>query len=245
MRLRGLWMGGVLLLYALAACQPREDELAEIREVQTKVLERLAHLEEGQQRLLGERASALPQRPAEDFDRVYTIPIDGSPIRGNPDAPVTILEFADFQCRFCAESAPLLKTVLEKHGDDVRLVYKHFPLSFHDQARAAARAALAAEGQNRFWEMHDVLFENSQNLSADSFPRLAEEIGLDVDLFRKSYELNREAQVQRINSDYALGLRLDVRGTPTLFVNGRKVRNRTLQEISARINEELGKASSS
>jgi protein-disulfide isomerase len=234
-----------MLLCALAACQPREDELAEIRQVQAEVLARLARLEEGQQRLLAERASALPQRPPEDFARTYTIPIGDSPVRGNPEAPVTIVAFADFQCPFCAESAPILKTILEKHGDDVRLVYKHFPLSFHEQARAAARAALAAQEQMRFWEMHDALFENFESLSAEDFPRLASEAGLDAELFRRSYESNQEAQTQRINADYALGLRLDVRGTPTLFVNGRKLRDRTLQGISARINEELGRASPS
>jgi protein-disulfide isomerase len=238
-------MGGVLLLCALAACQSREDELAEIRQVQEKVLERLTQLEEGQQRLLAERASKLPERPSEDFDRIYTIPIGDSPVRGNSEASVTIVEFADFQCRFCAESASVLKAILEKHGDDVRLVYKHFPLSFHEQARAAARAALAAQEQRRFWEMHDLLFENFESLSAENSSRLASEAGLDVELFRNSYESNRETQTRRINADYALGLRLDVRGTPTLFVNGRKVRHRTLQGISARINEELGRASPS
>jgi protein-disulfide isomerase len=156
---------------------------------------------------------------------------------------VTIVEFADFECAFSAETAPVLRAALEKYKDRVRLVYKHFPLSFHAQARAAARASLAALEQGRFWEMHDVLLRNQANLTEEDLPKLAEEAGLDVGLFRTSYETRKNRYERRINLDYASGLRADVRGTPTVFVNGRKVRNRTLEGISARIDEELGKAS--
>jgi protein-disulfide isomerase len=245
MRKSRCWIAGLPILLAVLACQPEADELAEIREAQAEILERLASLEERQNTLLGERAATLPQRPPEDFERVYTIPLADSPVRGNPEAPVTIVEFADFECAFCAETAPVLRAALEKYENQVRLVYKHFPLSFHAQARAAARASLAALEQGRFWEMHDVLFENRADLKEENLPRLAEEAGLDVGLFRTSYESRKDRYERRINLDYASGLRADVRGTPTVFVNGRKVRNRTLEEISARIDEEVRKASSS
>ena len=115
----------------------------------------------------------LEQQP-EDFERVYSIPIDGSPIRGNPSAPITIVEFADFQCPFCAATSPLIQQTLETYGDQVRIVYKHFPLSFHRAARPAAIASMAAQEQGRFWELHDVMLESYRTLSAGRLPEYAE-----------------------------------------------------------------------
>jgi protein-disulfide isomerase len=155
------------------------------------------------------------------------------------------VQFSDFECPYCARSAPLLRRLLEDYGDDVRLVYKHFPLSFHAHARPAAIASLAAQEQDGFWEMHDALFRQAGRLQPAEFPALAEEVGLDADRFRRDVESKWKEYQSRIDSDYALGLKVDVRGTPSLFVNGRKVRPGTLERIRARIDAELRQATSS
>ncbi|MEE8558376.1 MAG: thioredoxin domain-containing protein [Myxococcota bacterium] len=229
MRRHRAMLGGWLVPLVLLACQGAEDELASIKAQQEEILERLSKLE----------GHLAPARPEEDFSKLYSIPVDRSPVLGSSGAPVTLVAFSDFQCPYCEGSAPLLKAILEKYGDRVRLVYKHFPLSFHPQARPAARAALAAQEQKLFWEMHDVLFESSQRLETADFDTLAARAGLDVERFHRDLESKKTEYDGRINADYAQGLKADVRGTPTLFVNGRKVRTRTMDGISGMIDGEL------
>ena len=239
MRARVLALVAIVLL----SCQARDGELAQIREQQRRVLARLEKIEKRQE-ALGATSLRPPLGTAAD-DRVYEIEIGDSPVLGNPDAPVTIVEFSDFQCRFCARSAPVLRRLLEAYGDELRLAYKHFPLSFHPQARPAAIAALAAQEQGGFWEMHDALFRQAGQLRTEEFPALAAAAGLDPERFRRDYETKWKEYESRIDSDYALGLKVDVRGTPTLYVNGRKVQPGTLEGIRARIEEELRSASAS
>jgi protein-disulfide isomerase len=231
------------LVLLLGACQPDSGELAGLVQQQQEIQERQNEVE---QRLAKLERAARPQIPGlhEDPDEVHEIEVGESPVLGKPGAPVTIVEFADFQCPYCAGSAAVLKQVLAKYQGRVRLVYKHFPLSFHGRARSAARASLAAQEQGRFWEMHDLLFRHHQDLDEARFPVLAEKAGLDPNRFRRSYETHRTSHEKRVDSDYAQGLKVNVRGTPTIFVNGRKVRVRTLEGISAMIDEELRKASS-
>ena len=232
----------VALLSGLGGCQGDREELAEIRETQSQVLERLAELETRQ----GEGGRVgLSRRGQADAKRIHAIEVGDAPVLGNPGAPVTIVAFADFQCPFCARSAPLLRQVLDGYEGRVRLVYKHFPLSFHPVARQAAVASLAAQDQGAFWEMHDLLFEHPEELSASRFPELARLAGLDVERFSRDLEQSHEKYEERIDADYTQGLHADVRGTPTLFVNGRRVQVRTLQEISRMVDEELSRASSS
>ena len=233
------WLAAIAL--CLMACRASQDELAELRAQQARMLERVANLEAEQRRLRPEQPRAM-DRASQPLQEIKP---GVSPVLGNPHARVTIVEFADFECGYCAASAPLLKQVLQRYDEDVRLIYKHFPLSFHPRARAAAVASLAAKEQNAFWEMHDQLFEHSGRLEDVSFERLAEQAGLDVERFLRDYERKQEAYERLISADYAEGLRVDVRGTPTLFVNGRKVGVRTFEEISTMIDEELERASAS
>jgi protein-disulfide isomerase len=234
-----------LLTIVLVACQPGGGELAEIREQQKQILARLEEVEKEQQARPPGMVRMAPDRGAPADDRVYPIDVGNSPVLGNPDAKVTVVQFSDFECPYCARSAPLLRRLLEDYGDDVRLVYKHFPLSFHAHARPAAIASLAAQEQDGFWEMHDALFRQAGRLQPAEFPALAEEVGLDADRFRRDVESKWKEYQSRIDSDYALGLKVDVRGTPSLFVNGRKVRPGTLERIRARIDAELRQATSS
>ena len=179
--------GALILGLAFAGCGDQE-----LREQQTQILEKLAKLEEGQKKILEARPAAR-RPPSEDFNKVHKIDVGSSPIKGNPNAPVTVVEFSDFQCPFCARSLPLLKQVADKYPDQVRIVYKHFPLNFHAQARPAAIAAIAAQEQGRFWEYHDVLFENIQKLGTADWDGFAKEAGLDVARFKKDVELFKDS----------------------------------------------------
>ena len=152
------------------------------------------------------------------------IPVGNSPVLGNPNAPVTIIEFSDFQCPFCQRGADTLKQVQKKYPNDVRIVFKNFPLAFHKEAPAASKAALAAGQQGKYWEMHDKLFENFRNFKANAADMkgytagLAGQLGLDVEKFKADFD-NPEFD-KMIKADQALGSKLGVRGTPHFFING-------------------------
>lgn len=115
---------------------------------------------------------------------------------------------------------PLFEGVLEHYGDDASLVFKHFPLSFHKQAMPAALATYAAQEQGKFWEYSELVFKNMRNLTDENFVKWAEELGLDVAKFKASYE--GKAGQATIDADMALAKKVGVRGTPTIFVNGRR-----------------------
>lgn len=167
------------------------------------------------------RRAGPPAGPALD-PRVYEIPTDGAPSRGPQGAPVTIVEFADFQCPFCARSLPLLEEVLSLNPHDVRLVFKHFPLPSHARARDAAMAALAAQEQGRFWPMHDLLFAGRSGLEREGLRRMAAQLGLDLPRFER--DLDSAALAGRLERDLADGRSADLTGTPMFYVNGRKLR---------------------
>jgi protein-disulfide isomerase len=174
--------------------------------------------------LTEERWRALTSAPAPSF--------------GAPDARVTIVEFSDFQCPYCAEAARTMKKVKEAHGAAVRVIFRQYPLPFHERAQAAAQAALAAHAQNKFWEYHDLLFENQGALAASDLEGYAERLKLDVGKFR---EASVDAAVANlITSDVALGDSVNVRGTPTVFVNGKRLANGVDYEaVSAAVEEAL------
>jgi len=156
-----------------------------------------------------------------DSERRTTVEVDGAPAKGPEDAAVTLVEFSDFQCPFCRRVTPTLEQIRETYGDEVRLVFKHLPLTIHPKAPAAHAAAEAAHRQDRFWEMHDRIFENQGDMSEAAYRTYAEEIGLDLERFERD---RRSAEVrQRVQADAAEAARLGVTGTPTFFVNGREI----------------------
>ncbi len=148
------------------------------------------------------------------------IPVDGSPSRGPETAPVTIVEFADFECPFCQRIAPELDAIWEKHKADVRFVYKFMPLQMHAHAEIAARAAVAAMAQGKFWEMHHILFSSGDRLEEGDLLKYAGQVGLDLDRFRA--DMASPATTARIEADKKLADSLSVKGTPTIFINGRE-----------------------
>ena len=131
-----------------------------------------------------------------------------------------LVEFADFECPFCQKVAPQLDTLWEKRKDKVRFVYKFMPLPMHPHGEIAARAAMAAQLQGKFWEMHHVLFANGQHLEQTDLEGYARAIGLDVDRFRA--DMQSAPATGRLGADKKLADDLDVKGTPTIFIDGRE-----------------------
>jgi protein-disulfide isomerase len=226
----------------LVACNRGvEKDIADIRAKQDEILSKLAAIQDAQNKLTAARQGP----PSEDFDKVYAIDLGDSPVRGDAGGKVTIVEFSDFQCPFCARAEPLLTQVLQKYPKGVRFVYKQFPLppTMHPVARPAALWSLAAQSQGKFWEMHDVLIQNQATLDPAKADDFAKQAGLDVKRFKSDLEKNADAYNKRIEAEMALGNSVDVRGTPTLFIGGKKVRNRTVDGMSAMIDAELAKGS--
>jgi protein-disulfide isomerase len=152
-------------------------------------------------------------------DQVKNVELHDSPAKGDPAAPVLLVEFADFQCPACDAARPTLEQVMKKHEGKTRLVFKHFPLSMHQYAEKAARAAVAAQKQGKFWPMYDALFDNQDRLSPAVIDELAKTVGLDVAQFQK--DMASEATADAVARDRKQGERLDIQSTPSLFINGR------------------------
>ena len=163
--------------------------------------------------------SPPPPRRGPDPSKVYKISAEGAPFKGPLDAKVTVVEFSDFQCPFCGRVGPTLERLRKEYPDDVKLVFKHLPLSFHKQAQGAAEAAEAAHLQDQFWPMHDKLFAGQRALSEEKYVEWAGEIGLDVEAFKRDMKSSRVKN--RINKDKREAASLGVSGTPGFFINGR------------------------
>ncbi len=174
-----------------------------------------------------------PQRPQIDFDKEYTIPIEGSPFKGAKDAKMTIIEFSDFQCPFCAQAAPAVLEFVTKYPKDVKVVFKQFPLQFHQNARPAAIASLAAHRQGKFWQMHDELFKNSRDLSPATINASAKKIGLNMKQFEK--DMLDKAIADQVDKDFTDGRNAEVTGTPMLYINGKKARSRGMEFFEAEL----------
>lgn len=151
---------------------------------------------------------------------VKNVPIDGSPTKGPESAPVTLVEFADFQCPHCGEFAPVLDKLLEAHKNDVRFVYKLYVLGKFPQSELAARAAFAAGKQGKFWEMHHLIFANQTRLSQQDLDAMATQLGLDVS--RLHADMQSQEATDRLAKDKKLGEDLKIEGTPTIYINGRQ-----------------------
>lgn len=166
---------------------------------------------------------------------------EADPAIGNPDAAVTLVEFSDFECPFCAAAAPTLKQLRENYGDQIRLVWKDFPLTqIHPNAYRAAEAGHCAREQGGFWEFHDVLFANQQALDDASLKVHAAGIGLDTAAFDACLDSSRYGD--RVRTGMDMGTMLGVSATPTVFINGRAVSGAQPYEVfTAIIDEELAR----
>jgi len=185
-------------------------ELAEVKTVLGFVLER-------------GMGSSFEQvkKEIENANKVWDLRLDEGPSIGNPKAKIVIVEFSEFQCPYCARITPFLDSITKANPEKIRLVYKNFPLSFHDKAPAAAASAMAANKQGKFWEYRWALAPNFQSLNDSTFIETAKKVGLNIDQFKKDMVLDAEKQAI-IDRDMKLGAEVGVQGTPNFYVNGKR-----------------------
>lgn len=206
-------------MYAAMQRQLRGRPLEEVRDgvaaqaLQRKQAERFgAWLEE-----LKTTAKASVNVPFPDMPR-FDVSIDDDPMRGAKDAPVTIVQFAEFQCPYCGKANATVNQILEDYDGKVRMVYRDFPLSFHDRAIPAAIAANCAGEQGKYWEIHDLMMQDQRSLSDADLLAHANTLQLDVDKWQTCRQ--DPAQAAEVNADFEAGQALGVTGTPAFFVNG-------------------------
>jgi protein-disulfide isomerase len=215
-----------------ATCEEVKRDLPEVPAGQCRAL--LQHYPELLAQVRERETRNQPLR-----DEAWTALVAGSAPTFGPDAAkVTIVEFSDFQCPYCAQAGETVRRIREVYGDRVHFVFRQFPLSFHEHARSAALAALAAHAQGKFWPYHDRLFEHQGALDRKSLESYAQELGLDVAAFKKS--LDDKTYETQVESDIALGRSARVDGTPTMFINRKRAPNPTaFDEVAPLIDEAL------
>ena len=158
--------------------------------------------------------------PPKLLEDPVVIPVAGSPVTGPANAPVTLVEFSDFQCPYCAKAIKELDAILKAYPTQVKLIFKQFPLDVHSQAALAAQAAIAAHQQGKFWPMHDAMFANRNDLSRQSILALATRTGLDLKRF--TADMDSERAHQTVLRDEQDGDKAGVEGTPAVFINGQR-----------------------
>jgi len=224
-------LGGVL-----AGCGASPANVKEIKKGQKEILAKLDALDKAVQQV--KAAPAAAARPQVDPNKVYPLAVGDSPSKGAADAKVTIVEFSDYQCPFCSQAEPLLDQVMQAYPKDVKRVYKQFPLtSIHPNALPASKAAVAAGKQGKFWEMHAKLFGNQRELSPDNYKKWAEELKLDMARFEK--DLASPDVQGAIDKEMQEARAADVTGTPTIFVNGKRLQQRSFEGFKAAIDAAL------
>ena len=143
-------------------------------------------------------------------------------IFGPATAPVTLVEYGDFECPHCGEAYPVIQQILKEMGDQIRFVYRHFPLTeTHPHAGEAAEAAEAAGAQGSFWEMHSILFEHQDELRSENLVQYAQNLGLNIERFRT--DLEEHIYQRLVEEDFISGVRSGVNGTPTFFINAERM----------------------
>jgi protein-disulfide isomerase len=156
-------------------------------------------------------------------DAIKNVELDDSAAKGPAGAPVLLVEFADFECPACGAARPVLDDLYKRYDGQMRFVFKNFPLGMHQYAEKAARAGVAAQKQGKFWEMHAMLYDNQQALEPSNVERYAKSIGLDMPRFLQ--DRDSEAVADIVSRDRKEGEQLELSGTPSIFINGRKFEN--------------------
>lgn len=226
MKLRKIFL--LLLLvppFLLASC--RESEMSGMSEEQfSNMANNYLKSVDGQETLANallayekrRREEAEKKRLEAQFKNPVNVEIGKSPVKGPNNAKITIVEFSDFECPFCSRGTATMREVLKMYPNDVKLVFKHRPLPMHQNAASAAKASLAAGIQGKFWEMHDALFDNQRKLGMDFYVETAQNLGLNVEKFKKDIESPEVDTL--LKADESEAERLGVGGTPAFFVNG-------------------------
>ena len=188
-----------------------------------------------------QQQGARPGKP--DPSKSYAVPVDDRPAKGSEEALVTIVEYSDFECPYCRKVLPTLKEIEEAYGDKVRVVFRQQPLPMHKNAGPAAKAALAAHKQGKFWEMHDALFAKAESraLNDETYVEIAKQLSLDVDKFNT--DRNSPEIAKMIEEDQKVAMQFGAGGTPAFFVNGRPLSGaQPVEAFKAVIDEEIKKA---
>ncbi len=189
---------------------------------------------------IDEKLGKPTDKAARAKPEIYELSVDNSPWKGTEGAPVTILEFTDFQCPYCARAAATMDQLVAAYPGQVILYVKNNPLPFHKNAPGAALASLAANAQGKYWEMYDLLFKNYRELSMENIHKFAEEIGLDMEKFKKDME--KQELKDQIKSDQMQAKQAKATSTPTFFINGRKMSGaQPLNNFKKVVVEELAK----
>ncbi|MGD9365588.1 MAG: thioredoxin domain-containing protein [Desulfobacteraceae bacterium] len=179
----------------------------------------------------GNKIRILEANPSQQID------ISGSPYKGAIDAPVVITEFTDFQCPYCAKLGEIFNRLLKQYPEKLKIVYKSYPLANHRYAWKAATNAMAAHQKGKFWEFHDRLFENHKTLDDNKIMEIRKTLGFDTPEFDA---IMGSPQVRsQVALDRSEGQRLGVRGTPTVFINGKRLKDKSLEGLQAAIEKEL------
>jgi protein-disulfide isomerase len=201
--------------------------------------------QQGQQKSRSEYFKTLEAKYKVDY-KLEPIRVDVAatgPAKGPANAPVTIVEFSDFQCPFCSRLTPTLAEVEKRYGDKVRVVFRQYPLPFHQNAQKAAEASLCAADQGKFWELHDAMFGNQSELGVDQLKAKAASLGLNADKFNKCLDSGEKASA--IQADVKAGSAAGVSGTPAMFINGRFISGAVpIDQITTVIDDELRRAGS-
>lgn len=163
-------------------------------------------------------------KPLDAAKRAKVEGLDGASF-GPKTAKVTVVEFSDFECPYCTRAASAVDQIKKKYGDKVRVVFRHFPLSFHKNAHLASQASLFANSKGKFWEYHDLLFKNQKAMTRPDLVKYAKELGLNLAAFNKA--LDAGTYKAAVDADLEMGKSVAVQGTPTMFVNGTRVQNPT------------------
>jgi protein-disulfide isomerase len=218
-----------------SACQPPAPS------VNKELEEKIEKLEKAVEEL--KKGAAPAQRPPQpEQTAAYSIPVGESAILGNPNAKINVSVFTDYQCPFCARVDPMLHEVIKdpELKDKVNVVFKHFPLSFHKDAKPASKAALAAkeQGNENFWKMSEKLYANQRELTPENFSKWAKEIGIDVKKFEADLKNNDAKYEALIAEDMKVGqTSAKVRGTPSIFVGGWELKQRSVDGVKDIIKE--------
>jgi protein-disulfide isomerase len=183
------------------------------------------------------RASKIETNLTAPESPAFAIATDDQPVKGTANALVTVVAFTDFECPSCARQHPILDQIVNEFGDRVRLVVRDFPLSQHTNARKAAEAAEAAREQGKYWEYATVLFRNQSALGVDKLRQYATEVGLDRARFDASLDSGKFAE--KVQRDMVDGRRLGISGTPTLYVNGRRISDNSYASLKSAIETAL------
>jgi protein-disulfide isomerase len=215
----------------IAECRVKDPGCAYSRGLSAALVESLTKGKSEAAAVADMKASKYATRPEPKLlEDPVAIPIDGSPVIGPANAPITLVEFSDFQCPYCSKAVLKISGILKAFPKDVKLVFKQYPLDSHPQALISAQAAIAAHQQGKFWQLHDLMFANRTSLSRKAILGWAASVGLDMKRFEA--DIDSDPVKKAVARDIMDGDKAGVEGTPTVYINGRRYNGELAIEAS-------------